>query len=132
MAPGQKNKGFNSVWAEALQQGFPVFGFDATLTVSKHINATTEGVNPIFQVLKPLFSKSDGGTKDNNSSICGHYKTQASEHMTCATKEGFGGKSLCVRIVGSSFCHLFPWTLTLPISQTPAEQGTLGCSQAQC
>ena len=82
------NASFTPIHAQALQTGFKEHGWDPTEKEGKKINATIKGTPQVFEILKPLFSKKDGGTKENNNSIYGHYKTQGSEYIVSLALEG--------------------------------------------
>lgn len=89
MPPKKQSGNFGEVQKAALQKGFSSHAWDPSLTDGKSINALIKSVPEIFEVLRPWFSKAQGGTKENNNSIYTHFKTQASEYITnIASKEG--------------------------------------------
>ena len=118
MAPNSRS--YTPVHKEALQAGFNEHNWDPHETEGKKIKAIIKGTRELFDVLRPLFSTSDGGTKKNNNAIYTHYKTQASEYITAQATLGVRrsdskhtkNQSSCIvlcfcRFLGS---HIFLWS----------------------
>jgi len=90
----QKATTFGSEHKEALQRGFKEFGWDPYETEGRNIKRIIESTPELLVILKPLFGTSDGGTKANNNSLYGHYKTQASEYILLCARKGIRRRGL--------------------------------------
>jgi len=90
----QKATTFSNEHKEALQRGFKEFNWDPYETDGRQIKRIIESCPELLVVLKPLFGTSDGGTKANNNSLYGHYKTQASEYILLCARKGIRRRGL--------------------------------------
>jgi hypothetical protein len=101
-----------------MQRGFRDDGWDYTTVdgrlINKIIKDSISKNPPVYGRLKKFFSSKDGGTKKNNNTIYGHYKTEASEYITATARRGVDLRSgtclpwsclLLLLVLYSHFCN---------------------------
>jgi hypothetical protein len=95
---------WDSNHATLYQRGFRDLHWGPLETKGPAIKEIVEGAiaaDPDFGALRWLFSKAQGGEKDNNNNLYLHYKTEASEYITQLARIGI--RSRCCPHV-SSWC----------------------------
>jgi hypothetical protein len=110
--------------AALYQRGFRELGWDPLETKGTEIKGIIDGAistDGDFESLRWLFSKTQGGEKDNNNNLYYHYKAEASEYITQLARIGIRSMCYCLRRVSFSVLSLSRLTcpsLLLPLQKS--------------
>ena len=99
-----KRVAWGSKEKNALLKGFRDHGWDPEEKKGRVINATIKSVEEIFKVVKPFFSKTEGGKKTNNNQIYDHYRSIGCESIVARTREGIRRKDAGASVLQASRC----------------------------